>query len=91
MISIALIIPTTPITAALSERELLCDKALTQVRVELTDLKALASAQKEYSDLLKNQRDDAFNILEKQTPAMPWYFWTILGGAAMATAIELRK
>jgi hypothetical protein len=89
-IAIALLIQSTA-TAAVNDGERLCDAALTATRAELADRKELATADQELVTLLRRQRDDAFKMLEAQPPTMPWYFWTILGGAAAATAFELRR
>ena len=90
MIATALLIQSTA-TAAVSEGERLCDAALTATRAELQDRKDLAAADRELATLLRRQRDDAFKMLDRQPSTMPWYFWTIIGGAAVAIASELRR
>jgi hypothetical protein len=77
--------------AAVNDGERLCDAALTATRAELADRKELAAADQDLVKLLRRQRDDAFKMLDRQPPTMPWYFWTILGGAAASIAFELRR
>lgn len=86
-----LLIQSTEAMAATSEGERLCDSALTAVHAQLKDTKDLVNADKAFSELLQRQRDDAFKMLDRQGPTMPWYFWTVLGGAATAVAFELRR
>jgi hypothetical protein len=88
--AIALLIQSTA-TAAVNDGERLCDAALTATRTELAGPQGARHRRPGARDAAPPQRDDAFKMLEAQPPTMPWYFWTILGGAAAATAFELRR
>jgi hypothetical protein len=66
----------------------LCMKDLHATQTELKDLQTLDSTRSEYTKMLKSQRDDAFQRLEKSGPILPWYVWVVLGGAGATIAIR---
>ena len=82
------LVPTTSIRAEddfiIIERSedtlALCDKALSSCEAEIEALKKLVTAEREFGDLMKKQRDNAYDKIETNSN-IPFYVWVVVGVA----------